>query len=204
MVIIALIAVGLWAAIWWDQTGLTLQSWWNNYKSARRAQRREKLVQDAWNGPITLQAARRENLESVLKRLKAAMERPPQSARPWIYVDTGALREAGRTLDSAIGTEIDARGIPAREFLQILLKPLGLACKLDDGAVMVTSGLCLDEPVDYGHHGEVFCNHGERALITDDPPGPRELSRDFSARSRPFASAPTISESFHAGVGPAL
>ena len=37
---------------------------------------------------------------------------------------------------------------------------------------MVTSGKYLDEPIDYGDHGEVFCNHGERVLIPGKPPGP--------------------------------
>ena len=34
------------------------------------------------------------------------------------------------------------------------------------------SGKSLDEPIDYGDHGEVFCYHGERVPILGNPPGP--------------------------------
>ena len=60
-----------------------------------------------------------------------------------IYVDAGGLLEAGRTLESSVGTDIDAKGILVREFLRIALEPLGLACKLQDRAVMVTF-CCFD------------------------------------------------------------
>jgi len=108
----------------------------------------------------------------VLARFRAATAHPRLRRGLRIYVDIGALQEAGRTLVSPLGTDLDARGMPARDFLGFVLRPLGLVCKLQDGAVMVTSGKSLDEPIDYGDHGEVFCYHGERVPILGNPPGP--------------------------------
>jgi hypothetical protein len=173
MLLIALIANGLRVSAWFADAGLRAPKWWEIYWLERAAREREKAVRDAWDGPVAIHVTPREDLESVLQRLKAAMIRPRLERGPWIYVDTGGLQEAGRTLGSPVGTDLDARGMPAREFLGIVLRPLGLACKLHEEAVMVTSSESIDEPVDYGpNHGEVYCNHGERVPIVDKAPNP--------------------------------
>jgi len=154
MVLIALIAIGLGVAGWWAEAGLGAPDWWEAYW-------REKPVRDAWNGPLTIRVTRQENLECVLERLKVAMIRPRLKHGPWIVVDRGALQSAGRTLRSSITAEIDAKGTSACEFFDLVLKPMGLACKLQDGMVMVTAIESLDEPLFFGDHGEVLCNHGE-------------------------------------------
>ena len=88
---------------------------------------------------MTISVTRQDDLGSVLARFKAATAHPRLRYGLRIYVDTGVLQEAGRAMASPLGSDLDARGIPAREFLGTVLKPLGLACKLHDGAVMVTS-----------------------------------------------------------------
>ncbi len=66
-------------------------------------------------------------------------------------------------MSSPVGIDLDAEGGPAPEFLGIVLKQLGLPCKLEDGSVMVAPGISLDEPIGHGpNHGEVFCKHRER------------------------------------------
>jgi hypothetical protein len=113
-----------------------------------------------------------DNLGTVLARFKAATAQPRLKHGLWIYVDTGGLLEAGRSLESPLGTYLDAKKMPAREFLKTALEPLGLACKLQDGAVMVTSRTSINERIDYGpSHGEVFCGHGERVPLLVKPTG---------------------------------
>ena len=76
---------------------------------------------------------------------------------------------------SSITAEVDAKGTPAREVFDGALQLLGLACKLDDGVVMVTSIKSFSEPLFPGHHGEMFCDHGEWVRIRYSPPGPRRI-----------------------------
>jgi len=156
MVLVAVIAISLRVPVWWAEAGLRAPDWWETYW-------REKPARDAWGSPVTIRVTGQDDLGSVLARFKAATARPGLRRGLWIYVDTGGLLEAGRTLGSPIGIDVDARRLPAREFLAIVLKPIGLACKLQDAKVMVTSEKSLDEPIDYGPiHGDVFCRHGER------------------------------------------
>jgi hypothetical protein len=132
-----------------------------------RAQR-EKPVRDAWNGPVSLRVTSGDDLGSVLGRFKAATAHHRLQRGLRVFVDIGALHEAGRTLASPLGTEIDAKGMPARDILASVLKPLGSACKLQEGKVMVTSVGSLGESIDYGpNHGEVFCKHGQRLAILE-------------------------------------
>jgi hypothetical protein len=154
MILIALVAVGLRVPSWLGQVRLRGPEWWETYW-------REKPIRDAWNGPVSIRVTSQDSLGSVLTLFKAATARPRLKHGLWIYVDPGGLRDSGRTLDSPLGIDVDAEGRPAREFLGLVLKPLGLVCRLQDGAVWVTSGKSLDEPIYYGDHGEVFCSHGQ-------------------------------------------
>jgi hypothetical protein len=154
MIVIALIAVVLRVPAWLEKIGPRGPAWWEAYW-------REKPARDTWSGSVTIQVKQEDDLASVLARFKSATARPGLRHGLRIYVDTGGLHEAGRTLVSPLGTDLDAEGMPAREFLGLVLKPLGLACKFQEGKVMVTSEKSLDEPHDYGDHGELFCNHND-------------------------------------------
>jgi hypothetical protein len=169
MILIAVIAVSLRLPIWLDDTGFRPLAWWESYriqKAGREAsERREKATHDAWNGPIAIQVARHDELGSFLANFTAATAR---EGLPWglqVYVDREGLTEVGRTLNTPIGIDLDTKSLPARHLLDIVLERLRLACKLEDKVVMVTSKLSIDEPIDYGHHGEAFCKHGERVNI---------------------------------------
>jgi hypothetical protein len=142
MILVGLIAVGL---------GF-LKSWFEN-------DRRIHAVDYAWNGPISIRVSRHDDLETMLKRFALAMGCPKFKKGVLVAVDTGGLHEAGRTLASSIGKDFDVKDMPAREFLEQILKPLGLACKLQERQVMVTSSQSPDEPLEYWDHGEITCGH---------------------------------------------
>ena len=169
MILIALIAVSLRLPVWFEVAAFRPLAWWETYRHQKAAhdawKRREKAVHDAWSGPIAIRVTRQDDLGSILAHFKAATTREGLGRGLDISVDPGGLREAGQFMASPLGIDLDAKSMPAREFLEIVLKPLGLACKLEDGAVMVTSEKSLAEPIDYGHHGEVVCKHGERVRI---------------------------------------
>jgi hypothetical protein len=148
MTLVACVAIVLGLIRWWDEND------WN------------APLRHAWNDPITFRASRHDDLETVLKRLGLAMRRPKLKYGPRIVVDPGGLREASRTLVSPIGMDYDVKDMPAGEFLEQVLKPLGLACKLGDRKVMITSSKSPDEPIDYGHHGEIFCGHNDGPWVT--------------------------------------
>jgi hypothetical protein len=161
---IALVAVGLrlrdWG-VWLDRVA----QGWEDYL-------REKALYDAWNRPIAIRVTRHDDLETVLLRLRAAMAGPRMKRGPYMVVDTGGLRDAGQSLGSAIQVDIDTDFMQTRDVFDRFLKPMGLGAKLQDGMVMVVSAKSPDEPLFFGHHGEVFCNHGECVPIRPKLPGP--------------------------------
>jgi hypothetical protein len=170
MVLIALIAISLRTAGWLQSIVLRAPDWWVTYW-------REKPARDAWGGPITIHVAGNDKLGTVLGRFQAATAHPRLRYGLRIYIDGGGLDEAGRSLESPTGTEIIISGMPAHKLLRTALEPLGLACKLQDGAVMVTSRMSIDEWIDYGpNHGEVFCEHGERVPLRVKQPGRQVFS----------------------------
>ena len=61
------------------------------------------------------------------------------AACPSTLTLAGSARPVG-PLESPLGIDLHANGVRARDFLGMVLKPLGLACKLQDGTVMVTDG----------------------------------------------------------------
>ena len=163
LILIALIAVGLRVPVWLGLRRLRGPDWWETYW-------REQPVRDAWAGPVWMAVRRDDDLRSMLRRVREATEGPELTRGLLIYVDDGALMEAGWTLFTPLGVDLDSNGRPARDFLQLVLKPHGLASKLQEGKVMVSSEKSIDEPIDYGRHGEVFCSHGERWVISRDIP----------------------------------
>jgi hypothetical protein len=166
MVLIALIAVALRVPVWMEAIGPRGPAWWETYW-------REKPARDAWSSPVMVRVTRQDDLGSALARFKTATARPGLGQGLWIHVDTGGIHEAGRTLVSPLRNDLDVGGMPARKFLGLVLKPLGLAFKLQEGQVMVTSKESLDEPHDYGDHGELFCDHkeGPWVPILSESPG---------------------------------
>lgn len=165
MVLIALVAVGLrlrdWS-VWVDQWSRR----WADYLY-------EKALHDAWNRPIAIRLTRQDDLETVLRRLQAAMAGPRMKRGPHMVVDTGGLRDAGQSLGSIMTADLDTDFMRVRDVFDRVLKPLGLACKIQDGRVMVTSAESPDESLFFGdEHGEVFCDHGEWLSIRPKSPGP--------------------------------
>jgi hypothetical protein len=59
-----------------------------------------------------------------------------------IYVDPDGLREAGQSLSSPVAAPPDdshSQQRPLRQELRMILEPLGLACDVKDGAIVITS-----------------------------------------------------------------
>jgi hypothetical protein len=171
MVLIALIAIGHRVPHWWTEAGLGVPDWWSARRAERAAHLREKAARDAWSGPVAIRVTSQDELGTMLDQFQSATARPGLSRGLIVCVDIAALPEAGQTLASPVRTDLDASGMPARDFLGIVLEPLGLACKLQDGMVMVTSRKSVDERIDYGHHGELFCDHGQRVRLMGKRPG---------------------------------
>jgi hypothetical protein len=177
MAIIVLVAIGLrvptWWRNWWGDTVVRAPEWWDTFW-------REKPARDAWDSPITIRVGSQDDLGAVVSRFKAATTRPRLTRGLSVYVDPGGLREAGVSLETPIGLNHYSNSMSARDLLGMLLKSLGLECKLHDGVMMVTSAKSIDELIDYGDHGEVFCNHGERVPIPMTTSGLGPPSRDLA------------------------
>ena len=140
---------------------------WKHYWST-------KALRDAWNGPVTIRVTPQDDLEAVLARFQAATVRTRVKHGLSIVVDPGGVREAGQSLNSPLGVDFKAKDMPAREFLDRVLKPLALTCKFQDWTVIVTSLKSADEGVWYGDdHGETHCGHpdGEWLRIDYKVPG---------------------------------
>jgi hypothetical protein len=128
MVLIALIAVGLSFPVW--------------YRASY-----ERRHQDAWKRPLTMNIHRHETLEGVCLRIKRETAEFRLERGLMIYADPVGLQEAGITFESPVGQDHDATDVPAGVLLSRVLKPIGLACKLQDGLVTVTSKESLDVPL---------------------------------------------------------
>jgi hypothetical protein len=122
MIAIALITLGLWVPIWW-RNGLN----------------------DTWNGPVAIKVTPTDTLEDALKRLKVATCGFRVKNGLPMYVDPVGLQESGIRLNiSKITSDLDAKGLTVRQFLNRILQPLGLAAKLDSRYVTITSKESLD------------------------------------------------------------
>jgi hypothetical protein len=133
MIVIALIACGLkMGPEWWTAA----QRYW-----------REKPMRDAWNGPISIRVTRQDSLETVLKGIKKATVRSRLATGLPVYVDPVGLQEAGVNLTSKVTADIDGKDLTAGEFLNHVLRPMGMAAKLEDGVVKLDSKVSLDVPL---------------------------------------------------------
>lgn len=76
-------------------------------------------------------------LDDVLNYIRASTrgENLPEGLP--IYVDPAGLREAGQTMYSTVFLE--AKGMPARKALQLILAQVGLTCTVEDGLLTITS-----------------------------------------------------------------
>jgi hypothetical protein len=166
MTLIACIAVSLRLPTWLDSAGFHPLASWETHRQQLAAienqKRRENAAYESWRGPIAIQVTRHDELGSVLANFReAATARESLPRYLEVYVDPAGLREAGQSLTSPIGIDLDVKTMPARVFLRTVLEPLNLGCRLVDDMVMVTSKRSHFEPIEYGHHGEVCCEHGE-------------------------------------------
>jgi hypothetical protein len=67
-----------------------------------------------------------------------------------IFVDPVALRQAGKTLKSPVKAppQDDEEPLTFRLKLRAVLEPLGLACQVKEGALLITSRGTVDEPIE--------------------------------------------------------
>ena len=83
-------------------------------------------------------------LDDVLKYIKAATSTRTFPGIP-IYVDPAGLEEAERSLNSTI--QIDYEGGPLKKSLELVLRQLGLAYRVADGRLTITSDVSAEEMV---------------------------------------------------------
>jgi hypothetical protein len=86
-------------------------------------------------------------LGDLIKRVRMRTTGPKLGAGIPIYVDPVGLQEAGRTMYSEIQTPPTDRPLTLDEFLNRVLRPLGLAHKVEHGLVTITSVEALDQPL---------------------------------------------------------
>jgi hypothetical protein len=67
---------------------------------------------------------------------------------------------------SGLWGEVDSSGMLTRELVGLVLKPLALSCKFQDGGVMLTSRKSPNEPLFFVHHGEIFRDHHDGARVS--------------------------------------
>jgi hypothetical protein len=82
-------------------------------------------------------------LEDVLKYIREATKAPELPDGIPIYVDPLGLQEAEKTMVSPVS--FDAKDVPLRTSLSLMLKQLGLAYRVKDGLLMIVSQDSLDE-----------------------------------------------------------
>ncbi|MHC5537294.1 hypothetical protein ACYOEI_03550 [Singulisphaera rosea] len=173
MALIAIIAPALRIPVWLDAIGPEGPAWWHDYWWGRQARAR-------LDSPVTIHVTSQARLEPVLTQIRAATtDKLFRNGLP-IGVDPGGPGEAVKTLHSPIGIDLEVKEMPARAFLESILPPMGLACKIQYGACLVTSRRSLGEPISFGDHGEMFCG---RALLGI------EVALSFAT---PLAIVPTI------------
>jgi hypothetical protein len=88
--------------------------------------------------PINMSFPTETPLDDVLKYIRAATTGPGFPEGLPIYVDPVGLQEAERSLNSPV--VIDVTRVPLRTSLRLILKQLGLAYRVKDGLLTITSG----------------------------------------------------------------
>ena len=88
-------------------------------------------------------------LDEVIEAIRAIMSRRSSTLSKGapIYVDPDALRQAGKTLKSAVKAppSDDDGELTLRQKLRAVFEPMGLACRVKDGAIVITSRESADE-----------------------------------------------------------
>jgi hypothetical protein len=111
--------------------------WWGRH----RRQQRLRATLAALDRPVTLRLTAPATLSTGLKAIKGIV---PNPALP-IYVDPVGLGEAGVTMNTPV--TLDVRGVPLKEAMMRLLKPLGLTHYVDaNRLVVITSETSADVP----------------------------------------------------------
>jgi len=87
--------------------------------------------------PISMSFAKQTPLVDVLKYIKQATKKGPDDAGLAVHVDPLGLQEVERTMISPVS--IDRDGVPLKTTLAEVLKQLGLAYVVRDGAVFISS-----------------------------------------------------------------
>ncbi len=91
-------------------------------------------------------------LDEVIEEIRAIVGRrsPSLFKDAPIYVDPDALRQAGKTLKSAVKAppSDDDGELTFRQKLRAVFEPMGLACRVKDGSIVITSRGSADEPTE--------------------------------------------------------
>ncbi len=96
----------------------------------------DSRILKALEQPIAMQGIDDAPLKEVLTYIKMATSAPSYPGIP-IYVDPIGLEEAEKSLTSKVS--IDLEGLPLKTTLRLCLKQLGLAYKVEDGYLRITS-----------------------------------------------------------------
>ncbi len=103
---------------------------------------RSQAILDILAEPIPMPFANETPIDDILKYIKQATTTAGHHGLP-IYVDPVGLQEAERSLNSTVA--IDLPAVPLRTGLRLTLKQLGLAYKIEEGVLIITSEESLDE-----------------------------------------------------------
>jgi hypothetical protein len=104
---------------------------------------RSRRISARLTGSLPMSFPNETPLEDVLKYLRQATKASDLPDGIPIYVDPLGLQEAEKTMVSPVS--IDVKDVPLRTSLSLLLKQLGLAYRLKDGLLVITSQESLDE-----------------------------------------------------------
>jgi hypothetical protein len=85
-------------------------------------------------------------LEDVLKMVKTRTKGTWMPNGFPIYVDPIGLQEAEKTMMTPVGTDPADGPLPLGDHLRRILKPMGLAYKVEDGLLVITSEEAMDVP----------------------------------------------------------
>ena len=86
--------------------------------------------------PIPMSFADAPSLDDMLLYIRQATVTPSFDGIP-IFVDPTGLEKAKRSLVSTVSIDLD--GVPLKTTLKLMLKQLGLAYKVEDGLLVISS-----------------------------------------------------------------
>jgi RNA polymerase sigma factor (sigma-70 family) len=97
---------------------------------------KNKAVLDKLEERINMAFPNETPVEDVLKYIKSASAGPNDTGIP-IYVDPAGMQEAGKTMTSRVSLNVE--GVPLKDSLHWLLRPLGLDYWVADGFLTISS-----------------------------------------------------------------